>query len=186
MNIEALDKKVDSSDVEYSIENLRNIQELIRFIDQKAAAILVIYGFVVTVFMAVSEKLTVVNPLQLSFVKGVHSVSILIAGLLALSSLIYQIYYIVMKILKPRLANNYKKDEYSSFYFEHIASIPKKEFSTILKKISNEEKIEHLATQLHEISKIMKIKSERLSKSFEGLLITIGMLIIYILLLKLL
>ena len=43
---------------EYALESFKNIQDLIKFADQKAGALLVVIGLVFTAFVQYLEKLT--------------------------------------------------------------------------------------------------------------------------------
>lgn len=172
--------------IQFAMDSFRNIQELIRFIDQKAAAVLVVYGFIITAFIEFSISLSFVNPFNQKLFPGIGSSLILVFGMLTLGNIVRQIYYIIVKILKPRLAMNYKEDEHSVFYFEHISSIRKNDLNSRLKSISGDQIIEEIAGQIHEVAKIMTIKTHRLGYVFNGLLYTVGFLSVYIILIQLL
>ncbi|QJD85985.1 hypothetical protein [Cohnella herbarum] len=172
--------------IQFAMDSFKNIQELIRFIDQKAAAVLVVYGFIITAYIEFSKTQSFINPFKLSLVPGIGSSLIFVFGVLTLGNIVRQIYFIIVKILKPRLAMNYKEDEHSVFYFEHISSIRKNVLNSRLKSISEDQIIEEIAGQIHEVAKIMTIKTHRLGYVFNGLLYTVGFLTVYIILIQIL
>jgi hypothetical protein len=164
----------------FALESLKNIQELIRFMDTKASALLVVYGLILTVFMDTAKKMSFLDITRMSFYDALISILVLIVGIFLVILLVYQLYFIIMQVLKPRLSLNYKEDEHSIFYFEHVASMKK---SDVLKRylIANEAvMIEEIVGQVYEVSKIMKIKTHRLKKAMEYLFVNLVLLLLYI------
>ncbi|MFC7679937.1 Pycsar system effector family protein [Paenibacillus sp. GCM10028914] len=164
----------------FALESLKNIQELIRFIDTKASALLVVYGLILTVFMDTAKKMSFLNIMKLNFYDALISILVLLVGIVLSFLLVYQLFFIIMQVLKPRLSLNYKEDEHSIFYFEHIASMKK---SDVLKGYlaANEViMVEEIVGQVYEVSKIMKIKTYRLNKAMEYLFVNLILLLLYI------
>lgn len=177
---EEFENKNGMSNSTFALESLRNVQELIRFIDTKASALLVIYGLILTVFMEVAKEMIFISLLELKLYELLISLLIFLVGTLLVILMVYQLYFIILQVLKPRLALNYKGNEYSIFYFEHIAHMKK---SDLIKRytIANEsDMVEEIVGQLYEVSKIMHIKTYRLKKAMEYLFVNIILLLIYI------
>ncbi|KTS72312.1 hypothetical protein NS115_24415, partial [Paenibacillus jamilae] len=164
----------------FALESLRNIQELIRFIDTKASALLVVYGLILTVFMDTAKKMSFLNITKLNFYNALVSVLVLIVGLTLSFLLIYQLYFIIMQVLKPRLSFNYKEEEHSIFYFEHVASMKKSDVVKGYLTANEATMVEEIVGQVYEVSKIMKIKTHRLKKAMEYLFVNLILLLVYI------
>jgi hypothetical protein len=172
--------------MQFTLESFKNIQELIRFTDQKAGAILVIYGLIITVFVEYIHKLTFVMPFEYkSFFENIISVVTLGIGMIISIALVNQLYNILY-LLKPRLAMNYKEHEYSVYYFEHIAHMKKVDLINRLNNLSQIEGIGEIAGQIHEVSKIMIIKTHRLGEIIKNLFYIIIFLLLFILLIEIL
>lgn len=124
----------------FSLEDFKNIQELIRFTDQKAGAILVAYGFILTIFIECSKNLTILNPLKLTgFITIFCSIGTFISGLILIANMAYQMYFIITQILKPRLCSNYLTDKLSLFYFDHISKMTNEEFQERFRNLTEGE-----------------------------------------------
>lgn len=172
---------------EFAIESFKNVQELIRFIDQKAGAVLVIYGFILTAFIDFAKKLDFVNPFDAEgFFSIVHSILTFVFGLCLTSILMYQMYILIIEILRPRLAMNYSVDKKSIYYFEHIASMQKQSYISTFQQLENENELTaEVLEQVYEVSKIMKTKAEKLSRVMNCLYFSIVLLLIFIFLVEL-
>lgn len=169
----------------FAIESFKNVQELIRFIDQKAGAVLVIYGFILTVFVDFAKKLQFVNPFELGgFFSVFHSIVTLLLGIFLAGMLLYKIYILVAKILRPRLAGNYDPGKMSVYYFEHIAQ-NKAVYMETFHHTQDEKLVDEVLEQVFEVSKIMTQKSERLCHVMTSLFLTIVSLLVFILLVEL-
>ncbi|MCP8615240.1 hypothetical protein [Salirhabdus salicampi] len=165
--------------------NHSNIQELIRFIDQKAGALLVIYGFLFTATIEYAKKLSFINPFNLNngFITTLSIVE-LVTGLLLIYLLIYQIYIVLFRIIKPRHASNYTQEELSIIYFDHISKQNKFEYINHIEQLP-EDNLKtfiqrELATQIHEISSIMSQKSKNLNSLLNYLFFSIFLLLFFI------
>lgn len=169
--------------------NHSNIQELIRFIDQKAGALLVIYGFLFTATIEFAKGLKFINPFVLDNVfKSFASIVVLLLGLGLIVLLTFQIYVILFQVIKPRTARNYTQEELSIVYFDHIAKRTKQEFIDHFKQIP--ENVIHemiqkeMAQQVYEISCILSQKSEKFNFVLKYLFISILLLLAFILFLN--
>ncbi|OOE01326.1 hypothetical protein BO219_11480 [Anoxybacillus kestanbolensis] len=163
--------------------NHSNIQELIRFIDQKAGAILVIHGFILTAFIEFAKKLEFVNPFEEKNI--LLSLATFVCGVLTLSLLIYQIYVILFEIIKPKKAKHYTQEESSVLYFEHISKLSKSDFITLYHSLPDDRVHEELLAQVYECSCIMSSKSEKLNHVIKYLFVTLMFLLVFIFLTKL-
>lgn len=166
---------------EMAFENFKNIQDLIRFIDQKAGALLILYGFILTSFIEYSKKLKFVNPISFNDnYKSILSVLTLLVGLVLILLIIYQFYIIIILILKPRGAKHYLNGETSLFYNEHISLIGKQQFVQQFSNMDEEKLTEDLLGQVFEVSKILEHKSKNFSKTTSYILLTGILLLFYI------
>lgn len=165
----------------FALESFRNVQELIRFIDQKASAILVVYGLILTVFLEFIKRISYDKVFGLNNWGQISlSLALLIVGVTLIFLLVYQLYYIIMQILRPRLAMNYKEDDHAIFYFEHIAEMKKKDLLKKYITATEEIMVEEIVGQLYEVSKIMKTKTYRLKRVMKFLFINILLLLLFI------
>lgn len=161
----------------FALESFKNIQELIRFIDQKSGAVLVIAGLAFTGYIEFAKNLRFVTLEEVNFL-GVVS---FLSGLVTIISLLAVVWVSIFKVLKPRLAKNYKNGEHSLFYFEHLSQLGKEQTLTDYKALSNELILKNIIDQQFEVSKIMEQKTQFLAKSFNLLFTSIVALVIFIL-----
>lgn len=158
-----------------------DIQELIRFIDQKAGALLIIYGFIFTATIEFAKDLKLINPFALENVWDTFlSILLFLVSLLLLALLIFQIYFTLFKIIKPRRANNYTQEEVSVLYFGHTSKCSKEQFITNFRSISNVDIEKQMLEQIHEISCILSQKSENFNFILKYLFGTIFCLLLFI------
>jgi len=138
----------------FALESFKNIQELIRFVDQKSNGVLLVSGLILTAFLEFSKGLvfsfsSVSLAGFLTFVFGATTI-----GLLS-----YVIYISIFKILRPQLAKNYSSNEASLLYFKHLAEIKDK---TLLqqrfKKLNDDSILESISDQIFEVSRILDVK----------------------------
>lgn len=170
---------------EIMLHNHTNIQELIRFIDQKAGALLVIYGIILTATIEFAKDLKFIDPFALK--KGwdtFQSILLFADGLSLLAILIYQIYFILFEVIKPRQAKNYTQDETSVLYFSHISKWSKDHFITQFDNISEVDIKKEMLKQTYEISCILSLKSENFNSILKYLFATIFLLLLFIYLSK--
>lgn len=151
----------------FALESFKNMQDLIKFSDQKAAAILVVSGVIFTAFFKFSSSLTISSTFNFL------SVLTFISLFLTASSLIIVVYVVTMRILKPRLAESYNDDELSLYYFEHIAYMGKAHLKIEYENLDDEKIREFLIDQQYEVSKILKRKIENLNLSFRLLFFSV-------------
>ena len=153
--------------INYALESFKNIQDLIKFADQKTGAILVVIGLIFTAFVQFIANLT----FSFSNITLIGSLTF-IAGILTAISLIVVIYFSIFKILKPRFAKNYQEGELSTFYFEHI-SFESKIIHTKFQSINEEIMLKDILDQKIEVSNILNRKNENLSIAFIWLFISL-------------
>ena len=160
---------------EFALESFKNTQDLIKFIDQKSGAILVIAGLVFTAFLQTSNNLRLVSEKPITFVETL----IFLTGLVTVVNLLIVIYISIYKILKPRLAQGYKKDEVSLLYFEHLSALSKEEIYSQYEDLDESKILKYITDQQHEISRILELKTIALNKAFDFLSLSIFSLIIF-------
>ncbi|OCT15981.1 hypothetical protein A8709_10195 [Paenibacillus pectinilyticus] len=168
----------------FALDTFKNIQELIRFVDQKSSAVLVIYGFILSAFIATTNKLDFINPFSLTFTKGMISLLAFVVGLSTLALLLYKIYIIINKILRPRLANNYLPNKHSIFYFEHIYKMGKDSYLEEFQNMNEDDFEKEVAAQVFEVSGIMVKKTAYLNKVMTHLFYSIALLLCFIFLMQ--
>jgi hypothetical protein len=162
--------------INYALESFKNIQDLIKFADQKAGAILVVISLIFTAFVQYLGNLSF-SLTNRTFI----GVSTFIAGIGTLVCLSLVIYYSIFKILKPRLAKNYQESELSTFYFEHISK-ESKNIHKIFETITEEIMIKDILNQKIEGSNILNETNQNLSLSFVWLFFSLISTITFILL----
>lgn len=165
--------------------NHSNIQELIRFIDQKAGALLVIYVFLFTATIEFAKDLKFVNPFAFESLPEIFSSSIvLLLGLGIIALLMYQVYVVLFEVIKPRNAKSYTQEEQSIVYFEHISKRTKEDFINHFEQIPentiNEVIQKEMTQQVYEISCIMSQKSEKFNSVLKYLFISTFLLLAFI------
>ncbi len=162
---------------EFALESFKNIQELIKFTDQKAGGVLVVIGLELTVFLSCIDKLDFHKNYLTLF-----SITTILLGMITAFLLIYTLYISVFKILRPRLANHYSGYDLSLFYFNHLASMTDKTGMFDQFKNTDDDKIlRNFTDQIFEVSKICNTKINELHKSMNFLFSSIISLAIFIL-----
>lgn len=162
----------------HCLENFKNIQELIKFADQKASGLLVVYGFLITIYINFFEDTKFIELKEAS----IKNWLILVFGLGFCITMIVQIYYVVFKIIVPRKASNYR-NETNTFYYEHISKMEEIDF---IESIINEDidsNINNVASQIYEISRILDTKYDNIRFCIELLILSVISLIAYVILL---
>jgi len=158
---------------DFALESFKNIQELIRFIDQKAGAVLVISGLVLTTFLEFSKELAFTKSIS------VMGATVFILGLATGSLLTYVIYLSIMTI-KPKLAENYTTSEFSLFYFEHLAQMGKDNIHLNFEDLDESVMIKHIIDQSFEVSNILSKKTKKVQSSMDFLLYSIISLLLFV------
>lgn len=170
---------------DFMLHNYTNIQELIRFIDQKAGALLIIYGFIFTATIEFAKDLKFIDPFALnSGWDTFQSILLFADGFLLLGLLIYQVYFILFEVIKPRQAKNYTQEERSVLYFDHISKWSKEQFVINVVNISNEEIKKEFLGQIYENSCILSQKSDKFNSILKYLFVTMFCLLLFIYLSK--
>lgn len=163
--------------IQFAIESFKNIQELIRFTDQKSGAVLVIAGLI---FTALIDSI-----LGLEFVGcsdwNLFSVLTFVFGLSSIVTLAIVLYISIFKVLKPRLAQNYEINDYSLFYYEHLAFLGKENIQQKYNDLDNSEMLKQINEQQFEVSNILKEKTKSLGMSFSVLFFSIISFVLFLL-----
>jgi len=140
----------------YAIENFKNMQELIRFADQKAGAIIVVYGFILSMAFETSKPLVFFVPDRTNV--NALGVVTFVVGAVLVYLIATQIFYIFNSILKPRLAKNYNNSESCLYYFEHVAATDKAEVMSCFSNMDEKTMISDVASQIYEVSNTLNTK----------------------------
>lgn len=167
---------------QFALENFKNIQELIRFTDQKAGLILVIFGFMLTLFLNSTKGLSFLYLCSIKSALGiVWSLTTFIVGLIFIFVSVFQIYFVLFKIIFPRSPHYYKKKEYSFFYFEHIAELAKDQFCSGVKKLPDNDNgiLDEILGQVYEVACIQKEKTNNLRKAIVLIYVAVIVLLIF-------
>ena len=153
-----LDNKCD-----LQFKNFLNIQDLLRSIDQKAVAILAVYGFMITLFVRMLSEFSVIN---LPATAGRNVLywyyAGLFTGVLFFANSISQVYIILFKVLKPSPAKHYPDGKHSLFYWGHIKDLDKDVYFKELNEATEDHCMYEIALQIHEISCILSKKTKNL------------------------
>ncbi len=164
----------------FALESYKSTQELIRFADQKAGAVLVVAGLELSVFLSSIDKLTFNG----NYTSAVSILTLILSISTALL-LITTLYLSVFKVLRPRLANHYSGNDASLFYFNHLASMTDKTgMFDQFNRVTDDVVLRNLTDQIFEVSKIMNAKTNGLYYSMNASLLSIGSLSIFILVSK--
>lgn len=168
---------------EFGLENFKNIQEIIKFTDQKAGFLLVVYGFVLTAFIEASKDLVFCNPVNCaSRIEAVQSIFTFIVGFILIIAIAYQFYILIFRILKPRSANHYKNNELSLFYFGHICKMEPVEFSDKFDNLNDESIKVEIKKQIYEVSKIAAMKTKSFNHCLFFIMPTVFLIVAFCLL----
>lgn len=161
----------------YLLENYKNIQEQIKFVDQKTSFVAVFYILLLTFFKDTSEILVLKkNPNAIELI-------LLIVAIIFLLHMGWQLYLILFKIIRPRIARNYSIKGSSTFYYEHIWQMGKNNFkSKILNNNLNEKK--EITDQIYEVSNILTKKTLYFKKIINHLYISLILVVLFNVLVK--
>ena len=162
-----------------AIENFKNIQELIRFIDQKTNFIFIIIGFLITIFLEISKNFIFVNPNIYSGSELILSWIILIFGTCFIFSILYQFYIILFKIIFSRKAKNSNKKFQSLFYCDDICKKKMPAFINDFRIASDKKIIDSILSQVYEVANIFNEKNKNYCKSIKMLALNIFFLLVY-------
>jgi hypothetical protein len=160
----------------FAFESFKNIQDLIKFVDQKSSAVLVVTGLIFTGYIQFIQGLTFSFTENLNF----YGIMTFFTSMSTLLSLLMVVYISIFKVLKPRTAKHYAKDETSLFYYEHIAKVGKESILESYKTVNTDIMLKNIIDQQHEVSKILNEKTTELGKSFNWLFASIVTVVIFI------
>lgn len=162
--------------IDYALESFKNIQDLIKFADQKAGAVLVVTGLIFTGYVQYLERLTLSHNENLSSLEVVTFG----ASTMTLLSLFVVIFYTIFEVLKPRTAKYYNEEESSIFYYEHIFKKGKVEVLAKYDVTDEHQMLKDLVDQQHEIAGILTQKNNALSTAFIWLFISLVSVTLFI------
>jgi hypothetical protein len=162
----------------FAFESFKNIQDLIKFADQKSSAVLVVTGLIFTGYFQFLDGLAFSFTENFNFL----GISTFLASLATSISLLLVVYISIFKVLKPRTAKYYPKNEFSLFYYEHIFQAGKDKVSEQYATITADTMLKNIIDQQHEVSNILNEKTKELGNSFNWLFASIISMFIFILL----
>lgn len=165
----------------FAIEAFKNIQDLIKFVDQKAGAVLVVAGLIFTGYVNFLSELSLATSKSITVI----GVLVFLASLATTICLTMVITIIIFKVLNPRNAKHYKSKELSLFYYEHIFQTGKEKVFEKYKTIDEETILKNIIDQQYEVSNILKEKTIELGKSLKWLFFSIVSVMIFIIFSKL-
>jgi hypothetical protein len=155
----------------YEIDSFKNIQELIRFIDQKAAVLLVVNGLLLTIFFQTylddaiillwNQSVGATNGISCCLYRCVYFLS----GISYFVCSCFVVYMSLAKVLCPRLAREdcIKGD---LFYFQSIAKMPIDDYKERCLSADAEHNLKvHVLEQTHVVSGVLVSKTKELKRS---------------------
>lgn len=149
---------METEQIEHLKSSFDNVQELIKFTDQKIAAVLVVCGIKISIFFEQIKSL-VFDINNLNF----NSIAIFVSGIIISVITVVILYLSIINVLKPGFAKFYKNSSYSTYYFEHIALNEKEELYKKINKCTLKDFKHELTDQLFEVSKILYRKNKNCS-----------------------
>jgi hypothetical protein len=156
----------------FALENLKNIQEMIRFADAKAGAILVVYGFIISLYVEIGKSISFC-------IKNISIFSSItfVCGFAAGSVILHQVISIILNIVRPRMATDYNSEDRCLYYFDHIARCTKVDIVDSIQNIDEKSMVNDIASQIHENAKILNRKLIAV-KSATDRLVVCGLLVV--------
>lgn len=169
-------KEKNMDKLAFAIESFKNIQDLIKFADQKAGAVLILTGLILSEYIQFLGTLTFCGLNHLTFL----GILTFISSIIIFLCLLFVLYMTIFNVLKPKTAKHYQKEELSLFYYEHISRAGKDRINNEYEKIDKNIMLKNIIDQQYEISVILKRKTIALEKIFNWLFTTIISVIIFI------
>ncbi|WP_288843201.1 hypothetical protein [uncultured Deefgea sp.] len=161
---------------DFALESFKNVQELIKFVDQKSGAVLVVSGLVLTAYLEFS-KILYLNFSNVSF----FGVVTFILGLVSVFLLMLILHISIFKVLRPRLASAYAGDKLSLLYFNHLSlSKDKEELFCRFNSLSEDVVLINFTDQIFEVSKILELKILYLNKSMSFLFFSVVSVVFFV------
>jgi len=144
---------------EFLINSFSNIQDLIKFFEQKANILLVIYGIVFTSFVTLTNSLRWVGITdEMTIIQNLKAICLFLLSVSIGVLLVVQLYILIFNVIKPNKARHYKNGSKSLFYYSHIAEMEKEDFLKEVLKKNEAEYDKEVAEQVYEVSKIAEKK----------------------------
>lgn len=162
--------------VNFAFEAFKNQQELIKFADQKAGAILVVAGLLFPAYVHYLNEIK--GQLNENF-DCCHKF-ILTMGFISLISFLLVVYLTIFKILRPRPAKLYPDGDFSVLYSGHITIINKEIIYEKFSQIDKELMLKNVSDQICEVSMILEQKYKFIRRSFYWLALMIASVLMFI------
>jgi hypothetical protein len=159
--------------IEYVKSCFDNVQQLIRFADQKVGAALVLAGIEITLFYNLSKAALFALP-ELTFWTALSFMS----GAVFIIAMAIVILLSILGVLRPRFAKTYK-GQFSLYYFEHVATNTKQRMYQSVRQLTPNRQLRELSDQLYETSRILHVKNMRCSTIMIVLLVSVLSLLTY-------
>lgn len=163
--------------IAFALESFKNIQDLIKFVDQKTGAVLVIAGIISTGYFQYIDDLEF-TPLDEVSIWGFICFFV---SMICTFCLLIIFYKTIFNILRPRIAKHYKQCDYSLFYYGHIVKETKEKLFDEYKELSEEAMLLSVIEQQFEVSQILQIKNDELIKTLFWLYILLVSVSLFIL-----
>jgi len=165
----------------FALESFKNIQDLIKFVDQKSAAVMVFTGLIFTGYLQFLTKLRLENCSNIT----ISGILVFLTSSMTFFSLIFVIYNTLFNVLKARIAMYYNGEDLSLLYYEHIYIAGKEKILQQYNSLEEGNILINIIEQQFEVSSILHQKAIALRKSLKWLFISIISLLIFILILNL-
>ena len=152
--------------------------------DQKAGALIVVYGLVLTITFETTKNLQFCLPTG-SYLYIVNVLTFII-GFILYILIFHEVHFLLNSVLKPRLANNYNPSDSCLYYFEHIAAKDKSEVMSCFSRLDESNMLSDVATQVYEVSNTLAVKMKMVCKAIDALFYVLGALVAFLFFVKLL
>lgn len=166
----------------YEIDSFKNIQELIRFTDQKAGVVLVSNGLILSIFFRVftndfHNTAALLSDLDVSCLLYLTRFLYLLCAVVYLFFAIIVIFFGLNEVIRPRLAPDGTDFKGELFYFQSIASKDVETFKKEYMEAGEGVIREHIVEQTHIVADLLTKKNKALAKTFRLFAWSIGLFI---------
>jgi hypothetical protein len=157
-------------------EAYKQVQDLIRFIDQKAGALSALYLFGAATFFSRAEGVPWHHLAQPR--PGPWAILGLFVAVLFLVITTAQLVVLLNNIVRPRTDTPASGNQ-NLFYYEHVAAMELADFLQQAGSKSEQELLNDLYAQVHEVSQIAQQKVRHLSNAFKWWWLSLAVLVIF-------
>ena len=166
--------------LEYAFKIFDNLQSLIKFIDQKASAILIVAGLIANIYFFIFNNLVLIQKSSLN----IKNCFIFLLSLLVFIFTLIVFYLLLFKVFFPRKAKKSSSTKSMTFYFEHISQKDETNFLDDFSSLNEKQMEEEVLKQIYELSFILSEKIKYLKYVLRVLFLDIILLSILIILIK--